>query len=280
MVSTSPWIGVGELAQSFLREKNALPLTADLSGKTLSLHFADGRIADYQFQTDHQLVCTIKSGETAGSSAEETYSATMIREGIYFVDYIEHQERATSTTVVLDLKHGVFIAVIGQLPTETEARMDFVSRIQSGGELTGVRVNFLHGSINNAFPAQSTYQYHQITDEMIGKRVEYTYGPTERYEHVYLNEQFYTWHCLLGSEKGLADSDRCHYYKLEDELYLFVWREKIVPTLGVVVVDFAAMRSSGKIFGYQGNDFCELVNFRVAAKARLLNVTNPDVGID
>ena len=80
--------------------------------------------------------------------------------------------------------------------------------------------------------------------------MEYTYSPTERYEHIYLNEEFYTWHCLLGSEKGLADTDRCHYLKLGDDLYLFVWREKIVPTLGAVVVDFQAMRTMGKIFGH------------------------------
>ena len=88
------------------------------------------------------------------------------------------------------------------------------------------------------------------TTELIGRRVEYTYSPTERYEHIYLNEDFYTWQCLLGSEKGLADTDRCHYLKLGDELYLFVWREKIVPTLGAVVADFSAMRTMGKIFGH------------------------------
>ena len=69
--------------------------------------------------------------------------------------------------------------------------------------------------------------------------MEYTYSPTERYEHIYLNEDFYTWQCLMGSEKGLADTDRCHYLKLGEQLYLFVWREKIVPTLGAVVADFA-----------------------------------------
>jgi hypothetical protein len=110
--------------------------------------------------------------------------------------------------------------------------------------------------------------------------VEYTYSPTERYEHIYLNERFYTWHCLLGSEKGLADTDRCHYLKLADELYLFVWREKIVPTLGAVVVDFQAMRTMGKIFGHSqsgpGGGPAGVVDFPVGARARLANVTASD----
>ncbi len=109
--------------------------------------------------------------------------------------------------------------------------------------------------------------------------MEYTYSTTERYEHIYLNEHFYTWHCLLGSEKGLADTDRCHYLKLGDVLYLFVWREKIIPPWGAVVVDFQAMRTMGKIFGHaQGagsrDDASEVVDFRVGARARLLNVTS------
>ena len=114
---------------------------------------------------------------------------------------------------------------------------------------------------------------------MVGKRVEYTYSPTECYEHIYLNERFYTWHCLLGSEKGLADTDRCHYYKLADRLYLFVWREKIVPTLGSVVVDLEALRTTGKIFGYQGEGPGGLSNFPVGARARVLNADD-DRGID
>ena len=114
---------------------------------------------------------------------------------------------------------------------------------------------------------------HRPTTDLIGRRVEYTYSSTERYEHIYLNEDFYTWHCLMGSEKGLADTDRCHYLKLGDELYLFVWREKIIPTLGAVVADFSAMRTMGKIFGH-AQDGSGVVDFPVGARARLLNVTS------
>ncbi len=48
-------------------------------------------------------------------------------------------------------------------------------------------------------------------------------------------------------------------------MYLFLWREKIVPTLGVVVLDLNAMRTTGKIFGHEGNNFRKTVNFRIGA---------------
>jgi len=274
MTATPPWIGVGELEEAFLSSSNVAPTSGDLARTSRSLHFQDGRVIDYRFQTDHQLAWNIISGDGRGKSAEEEYSASKIREGIYLVDYIDHLERATSVTFVLDMNCGIFIAVVGQLPTEAEARQDLLSRVAANSELTSVKATFLSGAIDKPFDAETPH--HRVTAEMVGRRVDYVYSQTERYEHIYLNENFYTWQCLLGNEKGLADTDRCHYYKLAENLYLFVWREKIIPTLGVVAVDFDAMRSNGKIFGYQGNDFQRLSNFRVGAAAWLLNITRRD----
>ncbi|MFZ7125520.1 MAG: MoaF C-terminal domain-containing protein [Desulfobacterales bacterium] len=99
------------------------------------------------------------------------------------------------------------------------------------------------------------------------------YSDTETYEHIYLNEHLYTWHCLAGIEKGLADTDRCHAYRIGEGLYLFVWREKVVPTLGVVMIDLQRMKTTGKILGYEDGDFGTIVNAPVGAFATLLNVT-------
>jgi hypothetical protein len=82
---------------------------------------------------------------------------------------------------------------------------------------------------------------------------------------------------LKGVEAGLCDTDRCHYYKIADQLYLFVWREKIVPTLGLVMIDMLNHRSDGKIFGYAGGGFDELSNFPVASYCSLINKTEHDL---
>ncbi|MGL4858174.1 MAG: MoaF C-terminal domain-containing protein, partial [Enterobacteriaceae bacterium] len=138
--------------------------------------------------------------------------------------------------------------------------------------LTPVNAEICFGTLDT--PYSDTASRHQFTRELIGMRNLYTYSPTERYEHIYLNEQFYTWHCLEGVEKGLADTDRCHYIKLAEKLYLFVWQEKIIPTLGIVLIDLENMRTDGKIVGYQDDDFDQLRNFPVGAHAWILNNTH------
>ena len=267
------WIPVGELAEAFEGKSNILPPTAELKGMDLRLHFENGWIIEHKFATARRLLWRETSGAGRKQWTDETYLATKVREGIYFIDFLEHLERATTVSLALDLKAGIVTAVIGQLPTRTETKEGILDRAIKGKELTSVKTTFLSGSVNKAFDRVKTSR-HSKTDELVGKRIEYTYSPTERYEHIYLNRSFYTWHCLEGAERkegiGLTDTDRCHYYKLRERLYLFVWREKIIPTLGVVIVDLDKMRSSGKIFGYEGNDFGKLSNFPVGARARLL----------
>lgn len=224
----------------------------------MTLHFEDGSAVDYQFRSATELV--------RAHDSVETYRATEIRPGILFVDSIVSDRRASTITLVLDLGAGICTAMQSELPTEAEARVPLIERVVRGEELTGVKARFLSGAIDVPF-GHATAR-HGDTRDLIGKRIEYTYSRSERYEHVYLNEQFYTWHCLAGSERGLADTDRCRYLRVAHRLYLFVWREKIVPTLGAVLVDLEQMRTTGKIFGYRGFDFGAVMNFPVGARAR------------
>jgi phenolic acid decarboxylase len=274
MSEPSPWISVGELAQAFEPDSSTLPSTSDLAGETLHVHLENGQVVTYRFETETRLHRGITAGEETGAEGVDTYFATKVREGIYFVDFVTRLERATTITLLLDLNQGIATALIGRLPDEAEATGSLLERVAQGRELTAVSATFLTGALNAPFTADTPR--HATTDELVGRRVEYTYSPTERYEHIYLNENFYTWQCLSGSEKGLADTDRCHCYKLAENLYFFVWREKIVPTLGAVVVDFDQMRTVGKIFGYREGGCGELANFPVCASAKLLNVTKRD----
>ena len=268
MKKPETWMPVGELAKGFASRNYALPLSGDLAGKELKLYFEDGALVECSFATIDTLLWKTTAMR---SPVKEACSVTRVRQGIYFVDLVKHLERATTLSLVLDLRRGVFTAVEARLPQKAETRGSLLSRIDGRRELTDVAASFRHGAIGRPFEA--SMPRHAATEDLVGKRIEYTYSPTECYEHIYLNGSFYTWHCLRGEEKGLADTDVCHFYKLARKLYLFVWREKIVPTLGVVVVDLEAMRTSGKILGYEGNDFGKVVNFRVGARARLQNIT-------
>jgi hypothetical protein len=79
-------------------------------------------------------------------------------------------------------------------------------------------------------------------------------------------EDFYAWHCIRGVEAGLADVDRCETYRIANGLYLFMWREKIIPTFGLVLIDFEQGRTDGKIMGHRDGGFAEIANFPVGAR--------------
>lgn len=268
---TAPeWIPVGALGDAFLPENNCLPPVSELAGRTFNLHFENGWVIEHAFVDAERLTWRMSEGESDARLGDECYVATRPRDNIYFVDFIKSGERATSVSLVLDLNRRTFIAVIGQLPTADESMTPFITRIGQGKELTAVTATFLRGSIDA--PLKDDLPLPEVTHDLLGKRVEYIYSPFERYEHIYLNDRCYTWRCMEGSEKGLADTDACHYYKVDDNLYLFVWREKIVPTFGVIMVDFNALKTTGKIVGYESNDFGLVRNFTVGAHARLLSV--------
>jgi hypothetical protein len=271
MGTVPQFIPVGELAEGYNKhDSNALQRSADLAGKNLTLYFDNGSVIEHRFLDEKTLLWSMRNDDNAGDQAEESYMAFNPRPDIYLIDFVKSRERAMTVSMVLDFKQRIFTAVVAEMPTREEAERPFLERIAEGQELTGVSATFLHGSINS--PCTSTMPRHEQTSELIGKRIEYTYAPDEKYEHVYTNSNFFTWHCLRGPEKGLTDAERCAYYKIAEKLYLFVWREKIIPTLGLILVDLQALQTSGKIVGYHGNDFGRLINFRVGAKARIISV--------
>ena len=271
--SAMTWVPVGELAENFVmkrKESNTPVPNSDLVGKNVRLYLENGRLIELRFQATRRLLASL------GASAEQKrwtvveYLATLVRDGVYFVDFIWHRPLAESYTIVLDTKAGIFTAVTGRLPTRSEASEGLLSRAATGKELTGVLANISNGSIDKPFDEARTPR-HKVTDELLGKRAEYSYTATQKYQHIYLTEKLYTWHCIAGVEKGLADTDLCHYYKLASNLYLFVWQEKIIPTLGIKVVDFETGKAHGKLFGYKGNDFGKLSNTRFVERVSLLS---------
>ncbi|NPT55825.1 MoaF C-terminal domain-containing protein [Paraburkholderia elongata] len=267
MTSQPVFIQVGALADGFAPDSHILPPVDDLTGRTLQLEFADGSAETLTFDS---------AGVLRKASGQFECRVTSVRDGIYFVDYIGGGDgsRPAATSYVLDVKQGLCTVVVGTLPNESEARTDAFTRVERGLELTGVQVQFRHGRImQQGAQAGAEAALHHPTRELIGMRNLYTYSATEQYEHVYLNDNFYAWQCLSGVEAGLADVDRCHYIAIAKDLYLFVWREKIIPTLGVVMIDLERKKTDGKIFGYQGNQFDTLSNFPVGALAQVLNVT-------
>lgn len=267
------FIQVGALADGFAPEAHTLGPVNALAGRSLALDDASGAWRVYTFDTG-----ALQWRDAAtGTNGHAPCRVTRLRDELYFVDYIDPGARATSVSLVIDIGNGVWTSVTGTLPTEAGTHIDAFTRVAQGLPLTGVDAAFRRGTLGgHAQPGAP----HGLTRELIGKRTMYRYSPTECYEHIYLNENFYAWQCLQGVERGLADVDRCHYFRIAEQLYLFVWREKVVPTLGVVLIDLAQRKTDGKIFGYHGRDFGRLSNFPIGAHAQVLNETVHPLGAE
>ncbi len=134
-------------------------------------------------------------------------------------------------------------------------------RFEAGEPLTPVSATVRSGTIGAGTGAAPFAR----SDELIGLHNRYVYSPHETYDHVYLNRNCYLWHCIRGAERGLADVDHCQTYRITDGLYLFLWCEKVVPTLGLVLIDVDQRRTDGKIMGYRDQQFAEVVSFPMGA---------------
>jgi hypothetical protein len=266
------WISVGALGEAFAPDSNLTAPSPDLVGKTITLYFENGDVIEHVFTSDSEMTWKVTAGEETGVSAEESYLATSLRPGIYFIDFVKATvEKDTSVSIILDLNENVATCVVSRLPDAEGAHSSLLARALKNEELTLVRSEFHHASVNKPFDPAA--KHHQETEELVGLRIRHRYNPKELYEHIYLSPTRYTWQCIEGAEQGLADTDSCHYHKIGDHLYLFTWREKLVPTVGCVLMDHDSLKTTGKIFGYADDDLTQTVNFPVGAYSEIANWT-------
>jgi MoaF C-terminal domain/MoaF N-terminal domain len=267
---------VGDFVANF--GGNELEHSEALSGKSFEVHFEYGRVIRYGFQPDQKMTWQVIRQTSTNSAASpicsENYRASCLRDGFFLADFVEHRCPTKTWSLIIDFHQNIVTVVLASMPSKEETLKPMFQRVIDQEKLTPMNHEIAHGAIGQLFTEQT--RKHQPTKELIGKRVRYQYGPNDAYEHIYLNQQFYTWHCLQGPEVGLADTDFCRYYKLGEELYLFVWLEKVIPTVGVILIDFQRKKTTGKIFGYQGDDFGATCNTPVGAYLTLLNETRQE----
>jgi len=261
---------IEELSQGFSEFR--LPQVREFAGKEIVLNYEDGTQAIYHFYDDEVLKVIIRNGEREEKSTA-VYTAVSPRNEIYVIDFVKSYGDTVSITTVLDLKKKIATTMEGKLPTREEVEVSLFERGDKGLPMTSVKASFKSASVNSPFTKDT--EKHEFTEELIGERIRFQYSSKDAYEHIYLNEKFYVWHCLSGIEKGLCDTDRCYYLKLDEKLYWFTWCEKVVPTIGTVVEDLAedAMRSYGKIYGYEDYNMGRVTNFPVGSYATVLNKT-------
>lgn len=265
------WIDLGDWGTEM--DEFKLPASDELSGKELTLHYQSGHQSEkYVFYDAH----SFSWGDTASLRKKpvktEAYEAIQVAPDIFFVDFVDTSRVGVTTSMVLDFATKKATVVTATLPEKQNIDAGFLNRLGNGIDLSAVNVDIQHAGINTS-SIEDKMQVHERTTELVGKRIQYIYGSKRVYEHVYLNERLYTWHCLTGPEAGLADTEFCDYFKVAPDVYLFIWREKIMPTFGLVVINLKEMRSNGKTFGIDIKSG-KMMNFTMGAIAEFLNETH------
>lgn len=257
---TSTWLPLEGLAPGF--DANKVDPTQDLAGRTISLTTGDGTRISHRFTAD-SVSWEFQPGQGAtgpeAGAGEDEYEAIKVADGLYWVQFQHVARPEEAVSLCLDLTHGRALAVIATIrepgPGRTAVGHQFLPATIDGAEVTG------------AAPAP--------TIALIGRRVMWEYSPVHVYEHLYLSPQWYTWQCLAGPERGLADTDENTAYELRRGIYVFAWREKVIPCASVTVADHrdvTAIRSHGVLFGLNEAE-TEKVHFTFGAHGRLLSTT-------
>ncbi|WML31755.1 molybdenum cofactor biosynthesis F family protein [Neobacillus sp. OS1-32] len=262
------FISVGELSVGF--SENMMQPTSDLIGEQFCFYYENGSKAEISFVD----IETLKWTKKENGKHEKmicSYTAVKPRENIYFINFIVSFGDSKSLSIILETKQQIATIITGVLPATEELLIPMLKRAEQALPLTAVKTYFEHVSVDAPFTDNTTK--HPKTKDLVGKRVQFVYSSKDMYEHIYLNEHSYSWHCIAGNEKGLCDTDRCYYYQIAENLYLFVWNEKVIPTVGIVLEDFDVMRSYGKIYGYEDYSVGRVINFPVGSYATILNKT-------
>lgn len=256
---TSTWLPLDGLAPGF--DANKAPLTADLAGRTVTLVDDRGTRIVHRFG-EARVEWEYVPGEgdpIPPTTGADDYEAFRVDDGLYFAQFHHEYDPNEAVSLVIDLTNGRALSVIqaigGDFPGNTAVKQLFVPSRLEGVEATGPE------------PAP--------TASLIGRRVLWVYSTEHAYEHVYLSPDWYTWQCLAGPEKGLADTDENSVWQIRPGIYVFAWREKVIPCASVTIADHRDqrnVRSHGVLFGLDESGEVP-THFTFGAHGRLLSNT-------
>ena len=247
------WASLSEMADGFDEYRPAYSRALDGRALTTVGHYVDTAeqfTLTQTFQGD-ELHWTLD--DAAGTrSGTEAYELFEMQPGLFYLHYRRNAETPpVVVSAALDLTSGQVTGAVGALGLEPAPHR--------------ARQRWFQGQIDGTDATAAGA--HPVTDELIGRRIRYAYSHDDVYDHVYLNENLFTWLCLGGAELGVGDTDSCTYWKLRANTYLFSWLEKNVGVEGMVLIDLNAYRTVGIQFGID-QPTGDLVNITMGSYAQ------------
>ncbi len=207
-----------------------LPATTDLVGRSMKITLDSGAVFDLEFKGPNEV-----HRQSGSESGTDWYEAIEVAPRTYFIDMtFVHAPRECRTFIVnFETRQVLSIHTImreGDVGKEPRAVQEFVPGVLGDPSIppTGSKPG--------------------PTRDLIGLRALYTYNPNQCFEHIYLNEKRYAWHCIVGPLKGESDVEMHTTYKFDVNQYIFTWREFGLPVSTVMFYNWDQMRETGKFF--------------------------------
>ncbi len=209
-------------------DTNRLPPTDALVGRTLQLNFPD-----YRLQLDLRAGGQLhwQQGEARG---DDVYEAIEVAPDTYFIDITYGARPREARTLIINTATLRVLSILCVVTDRQVLGVPQVSQYFDVGVLGG-------GAASGMQPGP--------TRELIGLRTFQRYSPRHLYEHTYLSSERYCWQCLVGEQRGHGDVDLADYYKFDDQLYVFTFREFKIPVASVFFFNMRDLRSTGKFLG-------------------------------
>lgn len=219
---------------------NRLPASGALAGKTFKITLKSGRSVDLAFTSAD----TVAWGE-AGAAGADWYEALEVAPQVFFINM---------TFAARPTEDEAFIVDLG-----TRRVLSVRERVREPGEAPGeprVAQVWTDGVLGHPSVAPEGIQP-APTRDLIGITAHYEYSPNHVYEHIYLSSQRYAWQNLIGVQRGHGDVDLATTWKFKENLYVFGFREFIIPVASLFFYNWDTMRSTGKFLGITSEDRIE-----------------------
>lgn len=247
------WAGLSEMAEGF--DEYRPLLSSKLSGQIIKIVHWFTECPESTSTTIHSFnenkLEWVVEGANDTRRGSTSYELFEMQPGLFFLHYRRTEEdHPVVVTMALDIVSGQATGAVGELGLEPSPHL--------------ARLRWFQGYV--AGTDASKTGHHERTRELIGHRIRYSYSRDDVYDHIYLNENLFTWICMGGAEQGVGDTDTCTYWKLRDQTYLFSWLEKNVGVEGMVLIDLESLRTVGIQFGLDQSSG-DLVNITMGAHA-------------
>jgi hypothetical protein len=205
------------------------PDTADLNGQKLVFR-GEGRVFGFDIVSGNELRFTENGGEPKTCFC----NIKTLDSEIYFLNHlVPGFEFSRQITLVADMKTGFATVCDAHIGTE-------YSNIDVGRE-------FIFGKLDGQYEGG---EMHRFTTDLVGKAVEWEYGPDMiKIKHIYNSNLFYSY-CAQTKNGAWMACNPADYVKIRDNVFIFSFvEERQIGLQALFLIDLNKMHDVGCFYG-------------------------------